>query len=372
VGGPGAVFWLAVSGVLGMSTKFAEIAVAMQYRQRDSSGIMRGGAMYVLAKGLKMPWLGTIFAALTGLAGFGIGNMVQANDANGLAVITQLQPIAVLFNIPQDDLPHVLKKMQTGQKLVVEAYNRTIEQRAKRIPLQYITGTTALGNIDVEVGPGVFVPRPETELLLGWALAFLEGVDRKPPVILDLEIDGKMRKVVVQANRNGFYYILDRVTGEFLHASPFVDKLTWASGIDENGRPMVLPGQTPTPEGVETCPTVRGAANWMSDSYNPDTGLLYVMTLEACDIYVTPYFNLQQSTSGTLSYAVALGKAVVSTPYLHAIELLAGDAGRLIEPDSAPAIAEARHKAAARGISVDFDEADALDLASIGRTLGNP
>jgi len=63
--------------------------------------------------------------------------------------------------------------------------------------------------------------------------------------------------------------------------------------------------------------------------------------LEACDIYVTPYFNLQQSTSGTLSYAVALGKAVIATPYLHARELLAGDAGRLIEPDSAPAIAEA-------------------------------
>jgi glycosyltransferase involved in cell wall biosynthesis len=63
--------------------------------------------------------------------------------------------------------------------------------------------------------------------------------------------------------------------------------------------------------------------------------------LEACDIYVTPYFNLQQSTSGTLSYAVALGKAVVSTPYLHARELLAGDAGRLIEPDSAEAIAGA-------------------------------
>ena len=63
--------------------------------------------------------------------------------------------------------------------------------------------------------------------------------------------------------------------------------------------------------------------------------------LEACDIYVTPYFNLQQSTSGTLSYAVALGKAVVSTPYLHARELLASDAGRLIEPDSAEAIARA-------------------------------
>ncbi len=63
--------------------------------------------------------------------------------------------------------------------------------------------------------------------------------------------------------------------------------------------------------------------------------------LEACDIYLTPYFNLQQSTSGTLSYAVALGKAVVSTPYLHARELLAGDAGKLIDPDSADAIAAA-------------------------------
>ena len=63
--------------------------------------------------------------------------------------------------------------------------------------------------------------------------------------------------------------------------------------------------------------------------------------LEACDIYVTPYFNLQQSTSGTLSYAVALGKAVVSTPYLHARELLAGDAGILIDPDCASSISDA-------------------------------
>ena len=63
--------------------------------------------------------------------------------------------------------------------------------------------------------------------------------------------------------------------------------------------------------------------------------------LEACDIYVTPYFDLQQSTSGTLSYAVALGKAVVSTPYVHARELLAGDAGVLIDPDCATSISDA-------------------------------
>lgn len=63
--------------------------------------------------------------------------------------------------------------------------------------------------------------------------------------------------------------------------------------------------------------------------------------LEACDVYLTPYFNLQQATSGTLSYAVALGKAVVSTPYVHARELLGDEVGVLIEPNSAPAVADA-------------------------------
>jgi AGCS family alanine or glycine:cation symporter len=80
VGGPGALFWLWISGILGMCTKYAEIVVALHYREPDESGTMRGGAMYTLAKGLKMPWLGTIFALLTALAAFGIGNMVQANS----------------------------------------------------------------------------------------------------------------------------------------------------------------------------------------------------------------------------------------------------------------------------------------------------
>jgi AGCS family alanine or glycine:cation symporter len=80
IGGPGALFWLWVSGVLGMCTKFAEIVVAIHYREPDANGQMRGGAMYVLRKGLGMPWLGTIFAGLVALAAFGIGNMVQSNS----------------------------------------------------------------------------------------------------------------------------------------------------------------------------------------------------------------------------------------------------------------------------------------------------
>ena len=80
LGGPGALFWLLVSGLFGMCTKFCEITVALHYREEDELGTMRGGAMYVLKKGLGLPWLGAIFALLTSLAAFGIGNMVQANS----------------------------------------------------------------------------------------------------------------------------------------------------------------------------------------------------------------------------------------------------------------------------------------------------
>jgi AGCS family alanine or glycine:cation symporter len=79
IGGPGALFWLWVSGILGMCTKYAEIVIAMHYREPDASGTMRGGAMYTLKKGLGLPWLGGVFALLTSVAAFGIGNMVQAN-----------------------------------------------------------------------------------------------------------------------------------------------------------------------------------------------------------------------------------------------------------------------------------------------------
>jgi AGCS family alanine or glycine:cation symporter len=79
LGGPGALFWLWVSGALGMGTKFAEIVVALHYRERDESGTMRGGAMYTLRR-RGYPRLGALFALLTALAAFGIGNMVQANS----------------------------------------------------------------------------------------------------------------------------------------------------------------------------------------------------------------------------------------------------------------------------------------------------
>lgn len=105
------------------------------------------------------------------------------------------------------------------------------------------------------------------------------------PVLVDTEIRGQKRKVVLHANRNGFFYALDRVTGEFLRATQLIDKVTWASGIDDKGRPILKPNSDPTPEGNWVCPSVKGATNWMGHSYHPGTGLLYVLTLEQCGMY---------------------------------------------------------------------------------------
>ncbi|HMF58869.1 MAG TPA: PQQ-dependent dehydrogenase, methanol/ethanol family, partial [Vicinamibacterales bacterium] len=100
------------------------------------------------------------------------------------------------------------------------------------------------------------------------------------PVLIDATVAGRPRKLVVMPSRNGFYYALDRVTGEFLFAKPFV-KVTWAKEIDKTGRPVVNPGQEPTPEGNDSIfPGVDGGHNWMSPSYHPGTNLLYFSARE--------------------------------------------------------------------------------------------
>ena len=104
------------------------------------------------------------------------------------------------------------------------------------------------------------------------------------PVLADLEEKGATRHLLMQANRNGFFYVLDRSNGKFLRATPFVDKLNWATAIDANGRPL-LSGRVPTKDGTYICPGIVGATNWFSPSYNPNTGLFYVMALENCNLY---------------------------------------------------------------------------------------
>ena len=108
----------------------------------------------------------------------------------------------------------------------------------------------------------------------------------QPAVLVDANWQGTPRKLLVQANRNGFFYVLDRTNGRLLLAKPFVKNLTWAKEIGADGRPVRVKGQEPTEAGTRICPALEGATNWFSASFHPGTGLYYVQTLERCNIYV--------------------------------------------------------------------------------------
>jgi len=99
------------------------------------------------------------------------------------------------------------------------------------------------------------------------------------PVLFDDTLDGKPRKFVAMANRNGFYYVLDRVTGQFVAGRPFV-KVTWAKGLDEKGRPILADNIEPTSAGQLVYPAVMGGTEWTGPSYSPETKLFYVSAHE--------------------------------------------------------------------------------------------
>jgi PQQ-dependent dehydrogenase (methanol/ethanol family) len=103
----------------------------------------------------------------------------------------------------------------------------------------------------------------------------------EPPVLIDTRYHGEDRKLLLLANRNGFFYVLDRTNGHVLLATPFVSKITWASGIGPDGRPQF------TPEGDVTCP--EAATNWNATSFSPVTRLYYVMATEKCETKVTAH-----------------------------------------------------------------------------------
>jgi alcohol dehydrogenase (cytochrome c) len=104
------------------------------------------------------------------------------------------------------------------------------------------------------------------------------------PLLVDADWEGRPRKLLMQANRNGFYYVLDRTNGKFLSAKAF-GHVTWATGIGADGRPVVNTALKSSPEGTRVCPGAPGMTNWFSPSYNPQTALLYVATSTECDIF---------------------------------------------------------------------------------------
>ena len=104
-------------------------------------------------------------------------------------------------------------------------------------------------------------------------------------VLVNADWEGKPRKLMLHADRNGFFYVFDRTDGKLLLWKRFATNLNWASGIDSKGRPIKLPGLEPTKEGTKVCPSQDGATNWFSPSFIPSTGLYYFQTFEKCSIY---------------------------------------------------------------------------------------
>jgi alcohol dehydrogenase (cytochrome c) len=104
------------------------------------------------------------------------------------------------------------------------------------------------------------------------------------PMLIDGAVRGAPRKLVAGANRNGFYYLLDRATGEFILGTPYA-KQTWAKGLDDRGRPQVIPNMEPSEAGTLVWPSLQGSTNWFSPSYSPLTRLVYVSVREMGSVY---------------------------------------------------------------------------------------
>ncbi len=149
------------------------------------------------------------------------------------------------------------------------------------------------------------------------------------PVLVDANYEGQPRKLLVQANRNGYYYVLDRTNGKFLHGTPFLKTLTWSTGLTPEGRPMVVPGLEPTVRGTKVCPSTSGATNWPSPAYNPDTHYFYFLAYEGCSVNFKatekfPMNNISGIVSNGTGYVESPEEQERAQAYVRALDVTTG------------------------------------------------
>jgi PQQ-dependent dehydrogenase (methanol/ethanol family) len=159
-------------------------------------------------------------------------------------------------------------------------------------------GAAVRGNDSSDIGPytnlhanSVLALNPDNGKIV-WSYQFTphdawdyDGVNEL--VFADLPVGGQSTPVVMQANRNGFFYVIDRRNGKLLSAKPFIDGVNWATSVDlASGRPVEAPNNSKRPglkrKASDICPGLLGGKNWMPMSYNPQTGLVYIPTLNLC------------------------------------------------------------------------------------------
>lgn len=139
------------------------------------------------------------------------------------------------------------------------------------------------------------------------------------PVLMDMDVKGRHVKALIQANRNGFFYALDRTNGKFLHARAYTT-VTWAKSIDSKGRPVLLPGQDPSEEGNRSCPGLGGGHNWEATAYSPQTHLFYFGSVDGCQLFYKTKQDFvegqwfQASTADAISTEPASGSLIAVDP----------------------------------------------------------
>jgi alcohol dehydrogenase (cytochrome c) len=141
------------------------------------------------------------------------------------------------------------------------------------------------------------------------------------PVLVD---EGE-RHLIVQANRNGFFYVIDRSNGKLLSANPYA-KVTWSDSKDVGGTPIARKDASPTPEGNRVCPGAAGATNWMSPTYDPQTKLFYVTAREQCDIFSTAP---QPYEAGHAYYGSAYFPNDDAAPFTGALRAIDPNTGKM-------------------------------------------
>ncbi|MEO8521137.1 MAG: PQQ-binding-like beta-propeller repeat protein [Acidobacteriota bacterium] len=181
-------------------------------------------------------------------------------------------------------------------------------------------------------------------------------------VLIDADWQGRPRRLLLHASRNGFFYVFDRADGTLLLAKPFVRNLTWASGIGADGRPIRLPNQDPSVDGTKVCPSQDGATNWFSPSYNPATGLYYVQTFEKCSIYTKRSDSVWESGKSYLGGSQRTAPDPKPARVLKAIDIRTG-AIRWELPQPGPGNSWGGTLSTATGLVIFGEEGGALMAA---------
>jgi alcohol dehydrogenase (cytochrome c) len=171
--------------------------------------------------------------------------------------------------------------------------------------------TSSIVALNVDTGKLAWAYQPSPHDTHDWDAA-------QTPVIVDGTFAGKPRKLLLDASRNGYFFVLDRVTGEHLLTVPYADTLNWATGLDKTGRPVRNPDKDAAPGGVLVSPDSDGIVNWQPPTYDPQTGLFYVAIDEVySEFYRTePNVRALQGLNGIQEQRVGnKGKYIVAIDY---------------------------------------------------------